>query len=65
MLFKRFNFVILRHSGLTISELLDVVQASEAELKQGLRQYECVEVGGAWVILDQDYQMMVLSRILK
>ena len=42
-----------------------MVQASEAELKQGLRHYECVEVEGAWVILDQDYQMMVLSRILK
>ena len=46
-------------------ELLETIQASEQELKQGLKHYECVEVDGMWFILDQDYQMMVLSRILK
>ena len=51
--------------GMTISELLDTVQASEEELRQGLRHYDCVEVEDMWYILDQDYQMMVLSRILK
>lgn len=48
-----------------MSELLETIQASEEELKQGLKHYECVEVDGMWFILDQDYQMMVLSRILK
>ena len=51
--------------GMTMSELLDTVQASEEELRQGLRHYDCVEVEDMWYILDQDYQMMVLSRILK
>ena len=52
-------------AGHTMSELLETIQASEEELKQGLKHYECVEVDGMWFILDQDYQMMVLSRILK
>merc|ERR1711874_47816 len=51
--------------GLLFSEILDRVQASEEEILQGLEHYECVEVGGRWFILDQDYQMVVLSRILK
>ena len=51
--------------GMTINELLDIIQASEEELKKGLHQYECVQVDKMWFILDQDYQMMVLSRILK
>ena len=50
---------------MTKSELLDIIQASESELMEGLKQYECVEIDGGWFILDQDYQMMVLSRILK
>ena len=52
-------------SGMTKNELLDIIQASEEELLKGLKQYECVQVDGMWFILDQDYQMMVLSRILK
>ena len=51
--------------GLKYSEILERVQASEEEIRRGLEQYECVEVGGEWFILDQDYQMVVLSRILK
>ena len=50
---------------MTKSELLDIIQASEEELNKGLKQYECVQVDNMWFILDQDYQMMVLSRILK
>ena len=52
-------------SGLLFYEILDRVQASEEEILRGLEHYECVEVGGRWFILDQDYQMVVLSRILK
>jgi len=51
--------------GMTKNELLDIIQASEEELLKGLKQYECVQVDDMWFILDQDYQMMVLSRILK
>ena len=56
------NFIA---AGLMFSEILDRVQASEEEIRRGLEHYECVEVGGTWFILDQDYQMVVLSRILK
>ena len=56
------NFIC---KGFTFSEILDRVQASEEEIQRGLEHYECVEVGGRWFILDQDYQMVVLSRILK
>ena len=52
-------------AGLLFSEILDRVQASEEEIRRGLEHYECVEVGGTWFIQDQDYQMVVLSRILK
>ena len=52
-------------SGLTFSEILESVQASEEEILAGLEELECVEVEGLWYVLDQDYQMMVLSRILK
>ena len=44
---------------------MEIIQASGEELKQGLAYYECVQVDEMWYILDQDYQMMVLSRILK
>ena len=59
------SYSISVSSGHTMSELLETIQASEEELKQGLKHFECVEVDGMWFILDQDYQMMVLSRILK
>ena len=51
--------------GLMLSEILDTVQGSEEEIRRGLQHFECVELGGMWFILDQDYQMVVLSRILK
>jgi len=51
--------------GKSLSDLLETIQASEEELRQGLQHYECVCVGDSWFMLDQDYQMMVLSRILK
>jgi len=51
--------------GVSLSDLLETIQASEEELRQGLHHYECVSVSDTWFMLDQDYQMMVLSRILK
>jgi len=51
--------------GISLSDLLETIQASEEELRQGLQHYECVTVSDTWFKLDQDYQMMVLSRILK
>jgi len=51
--------------GKSLSDLLETIQASEEELRQGLHHYECVCVDDSWFMLDQDYQMMVLSRILK
>jgi len=51
--------------GFTFSEILDRIQASEVEIQGGLDVLECVSVSGEWYMLDQDYLMMVLSRILK
>ena len=52
-------------TGPTFKNLLDRVQASEEELRVGLREFECLEVDGMWFTLDQDYQMKVLSYILR
>lgn len=51
--------------GPRMEELLDKVQASEEEIREGLREFECLELEGMWYILDQDYQMKVLSYILR
>jgi len=51
--------------GPSFEELLDLVQASEEEMKEGLKQFEGVEIEGMWFVLDQDYQMKVLSFILR
>jgi len=52
-------------TGPTFKNLLDRVQASEEELRVGLREFECLEIDGMWFTLDQDYQMKVLSYILR
>jgi len=52
-------------TGPTFKNLLDRVQASEEELRAGLREFECLEIDGMWFTLDQDYQMKVLSYILR
>jgi len=52
-------------TGPSFTDLLDKVQASEEELKEALKQFECLELDGMWFILDQDYQMKVLSYILR
>jgi len=52
-------------TGPSFDQLLDRVQASKAELKEGLKKLEAVEVKGQWFQLDQDFQMKVLSYILR
>jgi len=52
-------------SGHSLAALLDTVQGSEDELREALASMDAVRVGGEWFILDQDYQMKVLSFILK
>merc|ERR1712083_1187729 len=52
-------------TGPSFRDLLDKVQASEKELKEALKEFECLELDGMWFILDQDYQMKVLSYILR
>jgi len=51
--------------GKSFSQLLDSIQASESELRVGLKKLEAVELEGVWVQLDQDFQMKVLSYILR
>jgi len=52
-------------TGPRYEELLDKVQASDVEIKEGLKEFECLELDGMWFILDQDYQMKVLSYVLR
>ena len=44
---------------------MDRVEASEEEIRKGLKDFECLELEGMWFILDQDYEMKVLSYILR
>ena len=44
---------------------MDTVQASEEEIKTALRDLEGVCIKDEWFVLDQDYQMKVLSYILR
>jgi len=53
------------HYGPTFQELLNRVQASESELRTALIELQCIELDYMWYILDQDYQMKVLSMILR
>ena len=54
-----------KHYGPTFQELLNRVQASESELRTALIELQCIELDYMWYILDQDYQMKVLSIILR
>ena len=44
---------------------MDRVDASEEEIRKGLKDFECLELERMWFILDQDYEMKVLSYILR
>ena len=52
-------------TGYSLAGLVDRVQASEDEIREALTTIQAVRVGGEWFLLDQDYQMKVLSFILK
>ena len=49
----------------SLDGLLERVQASKEELVQGLTAIEAVTVDDQWFILDTDYQMKILSYILR
>jgi sister chromatid cohesion protein DCC1 len=51
--------------GLTRSTLLDIIQASEVELEDGLKTMEAVQYKGKWFGLDQEFQMKALSFLLR
>ena len=51
--------------GPKFEELMDRVEASEEEIRKGLKDFECLELEGMWFILDQDYEMKVLGYILR
>jgi hypothetical protein len=55
-----------RTQGVSFGELLDCVQASEAELRAGLAALHAVEspAGGRWRVLRSDYVAQVLESIL-
>ncbi|PIA32612.1 hypothetical protein AQUCO_04400063v1 [Aquilegia coerulea] len=45
-------------------DLVDRVQASDGELREGLRAFNAVEICGYWRIVDEMYMGMVLSMVL-
>jgi len=51
--------------GHTLTQLLDKVQADEESIREGLKTCEAVRIDGEWFMLDQDYQMKILSYILR
>jgi len=51
--------------GQSFNQLLDMIQSSEKQLEQGLTNLEAVQFEGAYYVLEQEYQMKVLSYILK
>lgn len=53
------------HRGFSLDALLERVQASREELRKGLTAIEAVTVDDQWFILDTDYQMKILSYILR
>ncbi len=52
-------------AGKSFADLLDSIQSSEAELCQGLIEQEAVQFDCDWFVLEQEYQMKVLSYMLK
>ncbi|XP_022802087.1 sister chromatid cohesion protein DCC1-like [Stylophora pistillata] len=48
----------------TSVDLLSLVQASESELNEGLRNIGAIKINGYWRLLDADYKEKVVVRIL-
>ncbi|XP_014242223.1 sister chromatid cohesion protein DCC1 [Cimex lectularius] len=51
-------------SSYSTKELLDCVQASEAELYEALRELDAFQLGGKWRILGVEYHFRTLSYLL-
>lgn len=52
-------------AGKSFADLLECIQASEIELTEGLNALEAVQFECDWFVLEQEYQMKVLSYLLK
>ncbi|KAI9098047.1 sister chromatid cohesion protein Dcc1 [Phlyctochytrium arcticum] len=48
----------------TTEELLDIIQASEDELRIGLEELGAVEIDGKWRLLESSYQESILKYLL-
>ncbi|GAB6028926.1 hypothetical protein CHUAL_004722 [Chamberlinius hualienensis] len=48
----------------SFDDLLDIVQMSENELKNGLKQIEAYLIDGCWRLLEFDYQSRVVNHII-
>ena len=57
------SFQDFQSSSWPYSDLLDKVQCSEGELKEGLKEMEAVEHEGSWTKLDPDLRMKIVSMI--
>jgi sister chromatid cohesion protein DCC1 len=52
-------------AGKSFADLLECIQSSEEELCVGLKELEAVQFDCDWFVLEQEYQMKVLSYLLK
>ena len=44
---------------------IELAEIRLKEIRKGLKDFECLELEGMWFILDQDYEMKVLSYTLR
>lgn len=58
------EYAIDKTALLTYEDLLDRVQASESELKEGLTSVQAIELNGHYRILEFDYEFRILSYML-
>eukprot|EP00088_Acartia_fossae_P028421 TRINITY_DN2922_c0_g1_i1.p1 TRINITY_DN2922_c0_g1~~TRINITY_DN2922_c0_g1_i1.p1 ORF type:complete len:403 (-),score=76.25 TRINITY_DN2922_c0_g1_i1:537-1745(-) len=49
----------------SFEDLLDCIQASETELRQGLKDLETVCFRGGWFLPDLDYKIKIVSHLVK
>jgi len=53
------------NAGVLYSRLLAIIQASEEELKEGLKTMEAIQFKDKWFILEQNYQIKILTFLMR
>jgi len=55
---------VLEESRMSLSDLLEEIQASEEEIRRGLDEMGAIELNGFWRLIEHDYQTTAMSRLL-